>query len=112
MKACSQYQKKPSGDIKTAGASWPVPTGLQGKCEGEPLDVSTPSGRDVDENETCRNWVKVRLRELWPLEPRHELDKRTPNDPWIVLVHRDIKPYLREARDQLGDGGRADRSCS
>ena len=41
---------------------------FSGKCEGQPLDVSAPSGRDVDDNVTYSDWVKVRLRQLWPLE--------------------------------------------
>ena len=66
--------KELSGGIRTAGASscaeW-----FTGKCEGEPLDVAPPwvgdlrpKGRGVDEDEKYNNWVKTRLREVWPLE--------------------------------------------
>ncbi|MEP6960162.1 MAG: hypothetical protein ABI980_15655 [Nitrospirota bacterium] len=39
-----------------------------GKCEGQPLEVAPPSGRDMDGDAAYNKWVKVRLRELWPIE--------------------------------------------
>jgi hypothetical protein len=69
-------KKKPSGGIKTAGAFWPVP----GTCEGEPLDIASPSvgdmrpmGRGLDEDERYNKWLHTRLREVWPLDLPHEL---------------------------------------
>ena len=59
-----------------AGASWPVPTGLQDGVKGKPLEVTPPSvgnmspvGPDFDEDVKYTHWVNTRLRELWPVEP-------------------------------------------
>jgi hypothetical protein len=51
-----------------------------GTCEGDPLDVAPPSvgdmrpmGRGLDEDARYNEWLKTRLREVWPLDLRHEL---------------------------------------
>ena len=69
MKPCAHCKQLAEWRYKDGWGVLACADWFTGKCEGEPLDVSAPSGRDVDENETYRNWVKVRLRELWPLEP-------------------------------------------
>ena len=67
MKACDHCTQLAEWRYKAGWGVFACADWFSGKCKGEPLDVSAPSGRDVDENETYKNWVKVRLRELWPL---------------------------------------------
>ena len=51
-----------------------------GACDGPPLDVAPPSLGDVrpqggggDEDENENNWLKTRLRALWPLDEKENI---------------------------------------
>jgi len=58
------------------GGAWLAPICLRESVQGEPLDVTPPTvgaticprRRGFDEDENYNNWVKTRLREVWPLE--------------------------------------------
>ena len=68
MKSCPQCQQNAEWRYKQGWSVLACADWFSGKCEGEPLDVSAPSGRDVNESVTYSDWVKMRLRQLWPLE--------------------------------------------
>jgi hypothetical protein len=73
MKACRHCTQQAEWRFKDgwgvlARADW-----FSGTCEGEPLDVDPPSvgvlrpkGRGLDEDEGYNQWVRTRLREVWP----------------------------------------------
>ena len=59
---------QPNGGVRTAGVCWRVPTGLSGKCEGQPLDVSAPCGRDVEDNADLSRMESLALiRQAFPI---------------------------------------------
>ena len=68
MKPCGHCQQLAEWRYKDGWGVLACADWFSGRCEGEPLEVSAPSGRDVDEGESYQTWVKGRLRELWPLE--------------------------------------------
>jgi YesN/AraC family two-component response regulator len=68
MKPCPHCQQKAVWRYKEGWGVLACADWFSGKCEGAPLDVSAPSGRDVNDSVTYSNWVKMRLRQLWPLE--------------------------------------------
>ena len=69
MKPCRHCQQEAEWRYNEGWGVFACTDWFSGKCEGEPLEIAPPSGRNVDESESYRNWVKARLRELWPLEP-------------------------------------------
>ena len=69
MNACRHCQQLAEWRYKDGWGVLACADWFSGKCEGQPLDVSSPSGRDVNEGEFYPRWAKARLRELWPLEP-------------------------------------------
>jgi hypothetical protein len=79
MKACGHCEERAEWRFKDGWGVLACAEWFTGKCEAEPLDVTPPSkgnlrpkGRGLDEDEKYNNWVKTRMREIWPLDiPRH-----------------------------------------
>jgi len=66
-----------------AGASSRVPNGLRASVKENrlmwppSLGNLRPKGRGFGEDEKYNNWVKTRLRQIWPLDiPRHSASER------------------------------------
>jgi hypothetical protein len=68
MKPCPHCQHEAEWRYKEGWGVLACADWFSGTCEGAPLDVSAPSGRGVNDDVTYSNWVKIRLRQLWPLE--------------------------------------------
>ena len=74
MKACGHCKEKAEWRFKDGWGVLACADLFAGKCAGEPLDVTPPTvgacprRRGFDEDENYNNWVKTRLREVWPLE--------------------------------------------
>lgn len=74
MNACWHCKENAEWRFKDGWGALACADWFEGKCAGEPLDVSPPlgnvygKGRSLDEGEDYNNWVKARLREVWPVE--------------------------------------------
>jgi hypothetical protein len=70
MKACGHCKERAERRFKDGWGVLACADWFSGTCEGEPLDVSPPDseGRDLDEDEQRSHWVKMRLREVWPMK--------------------------------------------
>jgi hypothetical protein len=73
MKACRQCDQQAEWRFKDGWGVLACADWFSGTCEGEPLDVAPPSvgdrplkGRGFDEDERYNQWVRTRLREVWP----------------------------------------------
>ncbi|MEO7862157.1 MAG: hypothetical protein ABIU05_17355 [Nitrospirales bacterium] len=75
MKGCGHCKEKAEWRFKDGWGALACAEWFAGRCTGQPLDVASPSEGDFrprggrfDEDEDYKNWVKTRLRAVWPLE--------------------------------------------
>ena len=76
MNPCRHCQQEAEWRYKDGWGVLACADWFAGRCEGEPLEVTSPSvgnmspvGPDFDEDVKYTHWVNTRLRELWPVEP-------------------------------------------
>lgn len=74
MTACGHCKETAEWRFKDGWGALACADWFAEKCAGQPLDVAPPSvgdfrsrGRGFNEDENYNNWVKTRLREVWPL---------------------------------------------
>ena len=75
MKECGYCKEKAEWRFENGWGALACADWFAGKCAGQPLDVAPPFVGDFrprwdgfGEDERYNNWVKTRLREVWPLE--------------------------------------------
>lgn len=75
MKECGHCKEKAEWRFKDGWGALACAEWFAGRCTGQPLDVAPPSvggfrpqGGSFDADEDHPNWVKARLRAVWPLE--------------------------------------------
>jgi len=73
MNACRQCDQHAEWRFKDGWGVFACADWFAGTCEGEPHDVAPPAegnrplqGRGLDEDEPYNQWVRTRLREVWP----------------------------------------------
>jgi len=75
MKPCPVCQGKVVWQYQLGWGVLACADWFAGTCKGDPLEIAPPSVGDVrplrlgiEEDEGYAHWVRMRLRELWPLE--------------------------------------------
>ena len=75
MKACGHCKQEAEWRYKDGWGVLACAEWFTGKCEGLPLDITPPSvgntrerGQSSVDDVNVYEWMKKRIRELWPLE--------------------------------------------
>ena len=75
MKPCRLCQQEAEWRFKEGWGVLACADWFAGKCEGAPLDITPPSvgntgekGPRLPDDVKLYEWMKKRIRELWPLE--------------------------------------------
>jgi len=75
MKPCRHCQQEAEWRYKDGWGVLACADWFAGKCEGDPLDITPPSVGNTRERRqssvddvNVSEWMKKRIRELWPLE--------------------------------------------
>ncbi len=75
MQPCSTCKQQAEWRYKEGWGALACADWFAGTCEGDPLEIATPSVGEVrllsletEEDKRYTHWVRTRLRELWPLE--------------------------------------------